>query len=124
MKRIGNAQTIADIEFVIDAPALGDSRRAWTVHGVECTRDRHRFAGQAYEFNIEVVDLRRNKAGRTSWRVLIITEWWHATDAKGEMRNSKWLKVLNGRPSDVAAWVRNCRSLKVDKAIGSKPSEP
>jgi hypothetical protein len=121
MKRVGNAQTIADIEFVIDAPALGDRRSAWTVHGVECIRDRHRFAGPGYEFNIEVVDLQRLKAGRTVWRALIVTEWWHA--GGGEIRNSKWLKVLSGRASEVTAWMRSCRSLKVESAIGSKPSE-
>lgn len=115
MKRVGNAQTIADIEFVIDAPTLGDARHAWTVHGVECTRDRHRFGGQAYEFNIEVVELRRSKAGRIVWRVLIVTEWWQA--AGGEIRNNKWLKVLDGKASDVTAWMRSCRSAKVDGAV-------
>lgn len=121
MKRIGNAQTIADIEFVIDAPTLGDPRRAWTVQDVECTRDRHRFAGQSYEFNIESVDLRRTKAGRMLWRVLIVTEWWQAEGR--EIRNSKWLKVLSGRASDVTAWMRSRRSLKLDGAIRSKSSE-
>jgi len=123
MKRVGNAQTIADIEFVIDAPALSDRRHAWTVHGVECTRDRHRYSGPAYEFNIEIIDLRRAKAGRTSWRVLIVTEWWQAAGTKGELRHTKWLKVLNGKASDVKAWMRSCRSLKVDKRIASQRSE-
>ena len=120
MKRVGNAQTIADIEFVIDAPALSDPRRSWIAYEVECTRDRHRYSGLAYEFNFEIVDLRRTKAGRTSWHVLIITESWHATGVKGEIRNTKWLKVLSGKASDVKAWMRSCRSLKVDKAIESQ----
>jgi hypothetical protein len=124
MKRVGNAQTISDIEFVIDAPSLGDSRCSWTVHGVECTRDRHRFSGPAYEFNIEIVDLRRTKGGHAAWRVLIVTEWWQAAGAKGEIRNAKWLKILNGKASDVKAWMRSCRALKVDKSIGSYASDP
>ena len=33
MKRVGNAQTIADIEFVIDAPTLNDPRHSWTMTG-------------------------------------------------------------------------------------------
>jgi hypothetical protein len=123
MKRVGNAHTIADIEFVIDAPALGDSRRSWTAHGVECTRDRHRFSGPTYEFNIDIVDIQRSKGTRASWRVLIVTEWWHATGAKGEIRNTKWLKVLAGKASDVTAWMRSCRSLKVDGNVGSEPSK-
>ena len=115
MKRLGNAQTIADIEFVIDAPTLSDPRHSWTAYGVECTRDRHRYSGQAYEFNIEIVDIRRLKAGRTSWRVLVVTEWWRAEREKGEIRNTKWLKILSGKPSDVKAWMRSCRSQKVNQ---------
>lgn len=122
MKRVGNAQTISDIEFVINAPALGDPRHSWTAHGVECTRNRHRYSGLDYEFNIEIVDLRRTKAGRTSWRVLIVTELWQATDTKGEIRNTKWLKLLNGKASDVKAWMRSCRSLKLDEITGSQHS--
>jgi hypothetical protein len=123
MKRVGNAQTISDIEFVIDAPSLSDPRRSWTAHGVECTRDRHRYSGSAYEFNIEIVELRRAKAGRASWRVLIVTEWWQAAGTKDVIRNSKWLKVLSGKASDVKAWMRSCRSLKLETGIGSRRSE-
>jgi hypothetical protein len=115
MKRVGNANTIADIEFVIDAPSLGDSRHSWTVHGVDCTREWHRFSGQYYEFNIEVLDLRLSKGGRYTWRVLIVTELWQTTGVKSEIRNTKWLKVLAGKASDVTAWMRRCRSLKIDK---------
>lgn len=121
MKRVGNAQTISDIEFVIDAPALGDPRAAWTAHGVECTRNRHRYSGPDYDFNIEIVDLRRAKAGRASWRVLIVTESWHDTDTKNEIRNTKWLRVLYGKASDVKAWMRSCRSLKLDEVTGHSP---
>jgi len=96
MKRVGNAQTIADIEFVIGAPTLSDPRRSWTAHGVECTRDRHRYSGPAYEFNIEVVDLRKSKAGRApSWRVLIVTEWWQAR--RMQSRNSQYEMAESAR---------------------------
>jgi polyphosphate kinase 2 (PPK2 family) len=123
MKRIGNAQTISDIEFVIAAPALSDPRQSWTAYGVECTRDRHRYSGPAYEFNIQIVDLRKTKAGRIAWRVLIVTESWNAAGTKGEIHNTKWLKVLNGKAFDVKAWMTSCRSLKVDKGVASQPSE-
>jgi hypothetical protein len=119
MKQVGNAQTIADIEFVISAPPPSDRRQSWTAHGVECTRSRHRFSGESYEFNIEVVDLRKEKGKYPSWRILIVTEWWHAPDEKGEVRNTKWLKVLHGKASDVKAWMRAARSVKVDR--GTRP---
>jgi hypothetical protein len=119
MKRVGNADTIADIEYVIDALAIGDSRHSWTAYGVDCTRDRHRFSSQSYEFNVEVLDLRHSKGRHDAWRVLIVTEWWRATDTKAEIRSTKWLKVLSGKASDVTAWMRSCRSLKTEKAVGA-----
>jgi hypothetical protein len=117
MKRVGNSRTISDIEFVIDAPSLGDPKCSWSANGVECTRDRHRFSGQSYEFTIEVVQLRMVKSGRTSWHVVIVTEWWRSGASDTDIRNAKWLKVLSGKPSDVTAWMRRGRTLKVEKAI-------
>jgi hypothetical protein len=122
MKRIGNSRTISDIEFVIDAPSPGDAKSCWNAHGVECTRDRHRFSGQAYAFMIEVVQLRLIKSGRTSWHAMIVTEWWHSANSEVDIRNTKWLKVLTGKASDVTAWMRRCRALKVEKAIASEVS--
>ena len=123
MKRVGNAQTIADIEYVIDAPTLSDPRRSWTAHEVDCKRDRHRYSGPDYEFNIEIIDLRKSKAGRASpWRVLIVTEWWYSADSKTEIRNTKWLKVLEGKASDIKAWMRICRSAKLDSATAARAS--
>ena len=115
MKRVGNSQTIADIEFVIDAPSWSDSRHSWTAYGVECSRDRHRYSGPSYEFTIEIVDLRRIKAGRMIWHLLIVSERWNATGDNREIRNTKWLKVLSGRASEVKAWMRGCRTQKVDQ---------
>ena len=48
---------------------------------------------------------------------MIVTEWWHSGDSKKDIRNGKWLKVLSGKPSDVAAWMRRNRCLKVDKSL-------
>lgn len=59
MRRIGNADTIADIEFVIDAPGPGDARHSWAVEDVDCTRNRYKFSGPSYEFNIEVIEFGR-----------------------------------------------------------------
>ncbi len=122
MKRVGNAQTISDIEFIIDSPAIGGLRHSWTAHGVECTRERHRYSGPDYEFNIEIINLRRLKAGRLAWWILIVSELWQTTDTKSEIRNTKWLKVLSGRASDVKAWMRSSRLLKLDDATRSQHS--
>ncbi len=118
MKRFGNANTIAEIEFVIDAPKFGEVRHSWGAHGVTCTRERHRFSGRTYSFTIEVLDLQLIAGGRPLWHAIIVSERWHAGDADGVIRTAKWLKVLNGKTSDVAAWVRRTRA-----AAEGKPAE-
>jgi hypothetical protein len=119
MRRIGNLRTISDLEFVIDAPGLGEARSSWTAHGVECTRERHRFSGQIYAFVIDVVHLRLIKSGRTSWHAMVVTEWWHSANSDADIRNTKWLKVISGKPSDVTAWIRRCRALKLERRVTS-----
>ncbi len=56
MVRISNARTIADIEFVIDAPNLGVTKRRGSLTALNV--DRHRFNRQSYSFSFEVVYLR------------------------------------------------------------------
>lgn len=125
MRRVGNADTIADIEFVIDAPPRSDSRPSWIAHGVECTRNRHRFSGPDYEFNIEITDLRRTKGARiSSWRIIIVSESWQSTNSKTEIRATKWLKVLEGKASEIKAWMRACRAAKLNSAATTRPSSP
>jgi hypothetical protein len=110
VKRVSNSRTIGEIEFIIGAPSVGDARRSWIAHGVECTRDRHRFSGRTYQFTIEVVELRLVKSGRMSWHAMIVTQWWRSGDEDTDLRSTKWLKVLRGRPSDVTAWMLSCRA--------------
>jgi hypothetical protein len=119
MPRIGNARTIADMEFVIDAPALGANRSEWISHGVNCLRDRHRFDGQAYSYVFEVLQLRFASGRREGWHVVIITELWRFAGSRGEVRPTKSLRVIGGRSADVLSWMRKNRSAKLDKATSS-----
>lgn len=112
MARISNAQSIADIEYVIDAPSLGSDKAAWTVHGVTCQRDRHRFSRQAYSFAFEVLHLRHEQP-RKAWQVVIVTEPRRFERAKGEPRGTKSLLVLQGKAADVPAWRRHNREQKM-----------
>jgi hypothetical protein len=41
---------------------------SWNAEGVECKRDRHRYSGQAYEFTIDILQLRFAQPGRPSWQ--------------------------------------------------------
>jgi hypothetical protein len=113
MSRIGNARTIADIEFVIDAPSPGADRHSWASCGVDCARDRHRFSGQAYSFAFEVLHLRFKEATRKGWHLVIVSETWRFEGARTEPRTTKSLKLLSGKSADVLSWMRHQRSMKL-----------
>jgi len=121
MPRIGNARTIADIEFVIDAPSFSADRSAWISHGVDCLRDRHRFDGQAYSYVFEVLHLRFTGGRRDGWHVVIITELWRFAGSKSEVRPTKSLRVIGGRSSDVLSLMRKNRSAMLE--IVSSPRQ-
>jgi hypothetical protein len=113
MPRISNARTIADIEFVIDAPRAGSDREAWKAHGAECSRDRHRFSSPSYSFSIELTHLRFNVLQRAKWYVVMVTEQWRFSQSKVEIRTAKSLKVVYGRQTDVLDWMRSSREAKL-----------
>lgn len=89
MARIGNARTIADIEFVIEAPSVGSDMTSWLAHGVECSRDRHRFSGQTYSFSFEILHLRFNGSPRHHWHVVIVSELWRFEGVRAEPRGTQ-----------------------------------
>ena len=45
--RLGNARTIADIEYVIDGPSIGSDVVKWSAFDVDCSVNRHRFIGDS-----------------------------------------------------------------------------
>lgn len=109
MPRISNARTIADIEFVIAAPSAGSDKERWKAHGVECSRDRHRFSSQSYSFSFELVHLRFSAPSRARWYAIIITEQWRFPESRVESRTTKALKMIYGRQADVLTWMRKSR---------------
>jgi hypothetical protein len=109
MPRISNVRTIADIEFVINAPSAGSDQAAWKAHGVDCSRDRHRFSSQTYSFSFELVHLRSGGSARAKWYVVIVTERCRFPQSRTESRTTKPLKVIYGRQADVLSWMRRSR---------------
>ncbi len=118
MARIGNARTIADIEYVVEPPGVGSDVTTWTSHGVTCSIDRHRFSGQGYAFCFEVLDLRHDEPSQPRWHVVIVNEIWRFRDAKAGSHGSKSLRVLQGKPNDVLGWMRRCRDTKLSREKG------
>ncbi len=113
--RLGNARTIADIEFVIDEPSLGSEQDSWYVNGVECSRSRHRFLGAEYSFAFDVVRLRFESKKQRSWHIVIVGEVWQFKKMKGRPRGTKQLKIVKGNSADILSWIRQSRDKKLEK---------
>jgi hypothetical protein len=111
MARLANAITISDIEQILYAKNPQLDARFWNAEGVECRRDRHRYSGQPYTFNIEVLQLRFAQPGRSPWEAFIVNERWMAGTPETLIRGAKWLKLVSGKSSDVRDWIRRCRPL-------------
>ncbi len=104
MLRLSRARVIGDIEFIINSPGPALGQRKWTAKGAECSVDRHSFAGNVYSFHIDILQVRLAAAGRSNWKLLIVSEFWQ--DGDGETTHStKWLKLLLGKPNDVLKWI-------------------
>jgi hypothetical protein len=124
MPKIAKGSVIADIEYIIDAPSAAIERHSWQVQGVECSRDRHRFSGQSYTFTIDVLQVRFVRGGRTIWRLILATEGWRAADGDTVLRQTKWLKLIDGKASDVTSWIQRCRTLKLQQdKCDARPAE-
>lgn len=119
MPRIGNARTISDIEYVIEAPSLGSDVTSWSAYGVACSRDQHRFTGQDYSFAFEVLNLRLEGKPRQRWHVVIVSELWRFKDARADARSSKSLRVIQGKAGDVLAWMRRSREEKLSTQVSA-----
>jgi hypothetical protein len=106
VRRFGNARTIQEIESIVGRPGPGVERLAWPVGDVACTLTKHRYAGADYSSAIDVLMVRRQRPGRP-WHLVLTTEHWRSGGI--DLRATKWLKIISGRTTDVAAWVAAAR---------------
>lgn len=112
--RLNNARVIADIEYVIEPPSQAADFATWSAFGVSCQRDRHRYGGQDYAFQFDVMQLHHG-AARRRWRLVVISELWRFKDVRAEPRTLKSLRLLSGKAGDVLAWMRESRELKLKR---------
>lgn len=115
MKRLSNALRIADIEYVLDAPASVTGSASWVAHGVHCERHRHQYAGVDHAFTFDVVHLKYGH-GRKPWHAVILTESWRFPQTSQQPRTSKSIKLLQGRSSDILDWMKQARAAKLEAA--------
>jgi hypothetical protein len=73
------------------------------------------FSGQSYGFAIDVLQVRFARTGRTIWRLVLVTEGWRVAEGDRVLRQNKWLKMINGKASDVIDWVQRCRAQKLQE---------
>jgi hypothetical protein len=67
---------------------------------------RHRFTGPEYAVSVDVLWIERRQGGRP-WQMMLVSEFWRSQAV--DLRAAKWLKLKNGRPGDVAAWIAASR---------------
>jgi hypothetical protein len=118
MKRLSNALRIADIEYVLDAPASVTGSVSWVAHGAHCERHRHQYAGIDHAFTFDVVHL-KYRHGRNLWHAAIITESWRFPQISNQPRTTKSIKLLQGRSSDILDWIKQARAAKLEAASKS-----
>ena len=104
MLRLFRARVLSDIDLMINNPGPAVGQRKWTAKGAECSLDRHSYAGEAYGFNADILDIRMPATGRLAWELLIVTEFWRRGDSE-TLHATKWLKLLSGKPTDVLKWI-------------------
>ncbi len=107
MAQVNNARAIRDVELILYSGSPHYEARCWTAAGAECRRDRHRYTGPGYAFSVEILLLRY--AGRSAWKVMIVTERWATGLPETVVRSQKWMKLISGSPTDVRAWIRRHR---------------
>jgi hypothetical protein len=105
VQRLSSTRIIGDIEFIIRKPGSALGERKWSAKGAECSIGRHSFTGEAYSFHMEVLQIRLPAAGRSGWKLIIVSEFWQGDDGE-RIHSAKWLKILLGEPAEVLKWIR------------------
>jgi hypothetical protein len=104
MLRLSRARVIGDVEFLVNSPGPARGQRKWTTKGVECSVDRHSYAGEVYGFHADVLHIRMPATGRLAWEMVLVSEIWRRGDTE-TMHSTKWLKLISGKPADVLKWI-------------------
>ena len=75
----------------------------WTHRGVEWVRARHSFNSTTHGFALETVEI--TKSGSTSWTLLVVKEFWWASDGS-PLKSTHWAKPTSGKREDIRRWVQ------------------
>jgi hypothetical protein len=125
MAQVTNAHAIREIELILYSGNPHYEARAWTVAGVQCRRDRHRYTGEGYAFSIEVLQLRFSDRAQSAWEAVIVTERWATGMPETAIRGNKWMKLISGRSPELRSWIRRHRPTGVPQLMDAEsPAGP
>jgi hypothetical protein len=106
MRTVSDRNFMNSWHIVHKATNPTQNNHRWHVADVDWQRERHRFAGGGYSFMIEVHRLDCRVAGKTSWSLLVVIEyWWDATNDE-VIRSTSWGKRLSGNTQAIGKWMR------------------
>lgn len=105
MLRLSRARVIGDIEFIVGGGGPILDRKKWIAKGAGCSVDRFSFAGDAYNFQLRVLQVRLPATERPSWKLVILSQSWEDDGGK-PIYATKWLKLIVGKPNDVLKWIK------------------
>jgi len=93
-------------QMIYQATSSSPEADHWQVAGVDWRRQRHHYSGPDYSFSIETHLLTCNRAGRSEWSLLVVTEhWW---DAKHDpLQSHMRLHSLAGSKRAIIEWFRD-----------------
>jgi hypothetical protein len=108
--RLSRLRNINDIEAIVNNPGPVLGQRSWKARGVACLLERHVYLGANYSFHTNVLQITSEISGQSSWRALIISEFWEGK--LGEtIHSTKWLKLMEGKSTDLLKWIKENRDL-------------
>lgn len=108
MLRLSTEYVIQQIETLVNDSTSRIGQTHWTVHGVECRRERHGHTGQHYSFDLDILNLRMKSGEGAHWELFLVTEFWRSVDG-ASLRSPKWLKLTVGTAPDVLGWIKKHR---------------
>jgi hypothetical protein len=91
-------------DLLVSLTNRGLKRSHWTHDGVEFERERHSVMGPRHGLTIEIFTLRR--AGRRSWSLMVVKEYWWAGEESKALKNLRWAKPTSGQRADILSWLR------------------
>jgi hypothetical protein len=112
MKTFADASFFRLFDLLLNTSNPGLKLPQWSVDGVTWERERHSFTGSTYSFAMEVFTLTRS--GRRGWALMVVKEYWWAGKNSDSLKSLHWARPINGRRTDVIAWLRE-QELELDR---------